>query len=222
MRHALRAGGIAIAAVALGLALAGCGSDEKKAEETTTSAAAPTPPAPGAGPNKTIVDYVKENGITETPVRRGEPGSPTVNMPIPPGWEDTGPRAPQWAWGQVFFTDPALAADPPTITMLMSKLTGPVEPAKIMEFAPGEIKNLPGYQGEGNGIAATLGGFEAWQVSGTYMKGDVRRAVAQKTVAIPGQDALFVLQLNADAAEPQMGVLAEATTVIDQNTTITP
>ena len=35
------------------------------------------------------------------------------------------------------------------------------------------------------------------------MKGDVRHAVAQKTVVIPGADGLFVLQLNADGTAPQ-------------------
>jgi hypothetical protein len=222
MRKTARAGGIAIAAVALGLALAGCGSEEKKTEATTTqpTTSAPAPANQAAKPNKTIVDYIKENGIVETPIKRGDPGSPTVNLPIPPGWEDAGPRTPQWAWGQVIFADPAAAADPSSITALMSKLTGPVDPAKIIEFTPGEIKNLPGYTGD-SGSASKLGGFDAWQVGGTYTKNGVKRAIAQKTVVIPGQDALFVMQLNADGPEPQMGVLVDAMNVIDQNTTIT-
>jgi hypothetical protein len=225
MTKSLRAGGIAIAAVAIGLALAGCGSEEKTEAATTTetTSAAPLPaPAQAAAPNKTIVDYVRESGIIETPVKRGEPGTPVVNLAIPPGWQDSGPRAPQWAWGQFVSADPAVAADPPTITALMSKLTGPVEPAKIIEFAPGEIKNLPGYEGDGTGSAAKLGGFEAWQVGGTYTRNGVKRAIAQKTVTIPGQDALFVLQLNADAPEPQMAALMDGMNVIDQHTTITP
>jgi Probable lipoprotein LpqN len=226
MTKRLRVGGVAIAAAALGLALAGCGSEEKKTEATTsqeaTSAAAPAAPVQPAGPNKTIVDYIKENGIGEAPVRRGDPGTPVVNMPIPPGWTDVGPKTPPWAWGMMVSADPATAADPPSMTLLMSKLTGPVDPAKIMEFAPGEIKNLPEYSGDGVGSASTLGGFEAWQVGGTYVKNGVRRAIAQKTVNIPGQDALYVFQLNADAPEPQLGALIDATNVIDQNTTITP
>ena len=43
-----------------------------------------------------------------------------------------------------------------------------------------------------------------------------------KTVTIPGSDGRFVLQLNADGTEDQMGVLMDATSVIDQQTTITP
>jgi hypothetical protein len=53
-------------------------------------------------------------------------------------------------------------------------------------------------------------------MGGTYMKNDVKRAIAQKTVLIPGQDGLYVLQLNADGTKDQMGVLADATNVIDE------
>jgi hypothetical protein len=225
----VRAGGIAIMAVVLGLGLAGCGSDEKKAEEskatTSSSTAAPTSaaaPAPAAAPNKSIPDYIKENGITEAPVKRGDPGSPEVNLPFPPGWSDMGPATPQWAWGAIKFDDPAMAASPPTIIALMSKLSGNVDPAKILEYAPGEMKNLPGYEGDGVGSASQLGGFDAWQIGGTYMKDGVKRAVAQKTVTIPGADSLYVLQLNADGTEDQMGILMDATGVIDEQTTITP
>ena len=166
----VRAGGIAIVAVVLGLALAGCGSDENKdlatvSKKTSSSSAAPfTTTAPYA---LSIPDYIKQNGITETPVKRGDPGSPEINLPVPPGWEDLGPQTPAWAWGGMKFTgDPAMAAHPPTIIALLSKLSGNVDPAKILEYAPGEMKNLPGYEGDGVGSASTLGGFDAWQVGG--------------------------------------------------------
>ena len=227
----LRAGGIAILAVAVAIGLAGCGSDEKKADGKTTSSSSETSSSESAAPssqeaakpNATIPDYIKQNGITETPVKRGDPGSPEINLPTPPGWEDMGPQTPEWAWGGIKFTgDPAMAASPPTILALLSKLQGNVDPAKILEFAPGEMKNLPGYEGDGVGSASQLGGFDAWQVGGMYTKDGVRHAVAQKTVVIPGSDGLFVLQLNADGTEDQMGVLMDATAAIDEQTTIVP
>src|SRR6476619_938782 len=99
----VRAGGIAIMAVVVGLALAGCGSDEKKVEATTSSSTksstSSAAPSPVAQPNLTIPDYIKQNGISESPVKRGDPGSPEINLPFPPGWEDMGPETPQWAWG---------------------------------------------------------------------------------------------------------------------------
>lgn len=223
----VRAGGIAIMAVIVGIALAGCGSDEKKDEASTSakassssSSAPSTTKAPYA---QTIPEYIKQNGITEAPVKRGDPGSPDIILPFPPGWEDLGPATPAWAWGGIKFTgDPAMAANPPTIIALLSKLTGNVEAAKIFEYAPGEMKNLPGYEGDGVGSASKLGGFDAWQIGGTYIKDGVKHAVAQKTVVIPAADGVFVLQLNADGTEDQMGVLMDATNIIDEQTTITP
>jgi len=232
MTRLLRAGVIAVAAIAIGIGLSGCGSDTKSepstskqtstASSATTSKAAPTSSAQASGPNKTIVDYIKENGITESPVHRGDPGSPTITLPFPPGWEDAGSRTPEWAYAAIVSNDPAMAQDPPTIISLVSKLTGNVDPAKILEYAQGEIKNLPGYDGAQGGQPSTLGGFDATQIGGTYTKDGVKRAIAQKTVVIPGQDALFVLQINADGTEDQMGALMDATGVIDEQTTITP
>ena len=230
MRKPMTAGGIAVAAVALGLVLTGCGSDTKSeatssaettAEATSTTGEATTTSANASGDNYTIVDYIRDNRIVETPVHRGDPGTPTVNLPFPPGWEDAGPHTPTWAWSAWIFTDPAMAADPPTIIALMSKLTGNVDPAKILEFAPGEIKNLPGYENQGDGSESTLGGFDAFQIGGTYEDG-AKRLIAQKTVVIPGQEGLYVLQLNADGLENQMGPLMDATALIDEQTTITP
>ncbi|WNG91966.1 LpqN/LpqT family lipoprotein [Mycobacterium sp. ITM-2016-00318] len=221
----LRAGGIAILAVVLGLGLASCSSDEKK-DDAGGSAQASSSKAPSttkAPYSPTIPEYIKQNGITEAPVKKGDPGSPDVILPFPPGWEDIGPGTPAWAWGGIKFTgDPAVAQNPPTIIALLSKLTGNVDPAKILEFAPGEMKNLPGYEGDGVGSATKLSGFDAWQIGGTYIKNGVKHAVAQKTVVIPARDGVFVLQLNADGTEDQMGVLADATNIIDEQTKITP
>ncbi|MDT5015561.1 MAG: hypothetical protein QOD39_1721 [Mycobacterium sp.] len=233
MTRSLRAGVVAIAAIAIGIGLSGCGSGTKTepstskatsttASSTASSSAAPTKTPQAAGPNKTIVDYIKENNITEAPVHRGDAGAPTIDLPFPPGWEDAGNRTPEWAYGAIVSTDPTMAQDPPTIIALVSKLTGDVDQAKILEYAPGEIKNLPGYDGAADGSPSTLGGFDATQIGGTYVKNGVKRAIAQKTVVIPGQDALFVLQLNADGTEDQMGALMDATGVIDEQTTITP
>jgi len=232
MSRSIRAGVVAVAAIAVGIGLSGCGSDTKSepstskqtssASSTTTSKAAPSTSAQAAGPNKTIVDYIKENGIVESPVHRGDAGAPTIDLPTPQGWEDAGGRTPQWAYGAIVSTDPTFAQDPPTIIALVSKLAGNVDPAKILEYAPGEIKNLPGYDGSQEGSSSTLGGFDATQIGGTYTKNGVKRAIAQKTVVIPGQDGLFVLQLNADGTEDQMGALMDATNLIDEQTTITP
>ena len=222
MKKLTAAGGIAVAGVALGLALAGCGSDTMT-EATTTGAIseAATTSAQASGADYTIVDYIKDNGIVETPVKRGAPGSPTIDLPFPPGWEDAGARTPQWAYVMMRYTDPAMAGNPPTITAIVSKLTGNVDPAKILEFAPGELRNLPGFEGEG-GNTSTLAGFDAHEIDGFYTRDGAKHMVAQKTVVIPGQDGLYVLQLNPDGLEDQMGPLMDAMAAIDEQTTITP
>jgi hypothetical protein len=200
-------------AVALSVALAGCGSDNK----TSTFATTPTTGAAPGAPSRGIADYVSENHITETPQHKGDPGSPVLNLPTPPGWR---PFNTDTSYGAFVLARPADPTDPPTITVLFSKLTGGADPAKIIEYAPAEVQGLPGYQGSGKGTESPLGGFQAWQLSGTYQKDGKTRAVAQKTVVIPSQDGVFVLQIDADALDSDRGPLMGATSVIDDQTTI--
>lgn len=227
--------GAAVAAAVLSLVLAGCGSDsstdsESGAAETTTSSSAESSggatetgtAAPEPGANLTIAQYIQDNGITEAQVNRGDEGAPTINLPSPPGWIDAGPATPEWAWSQLVYTDPSMPPPPPTITAILSKLTGDVEGAKILEYAPGELKNLPEYSGGNDGQPGKLGGFDAVQVGGTYVRDGKTLLVAQKTTIIPTDDGLFVLQINAEGSEEQMGPLMDATAAIDEETTITP
>ena len=95
--------GVAAAVTALAVVLSGCGSDTKTATSSssstesskTSSAGASTSKKPtvaaraqnAAGPNPTIASYIKDNGITETPVHMGDPGAPTINLPVPDGWQ---------------------------------------------------------------------------------------------------------------------------------------
>jgi hypothetical protein len=172
----------------------------------------------------TIADYIRQNGITETAVtRRGDPpGSPYLNLPSPPGWKDSG-HAPSSAYGQIMSTDPRFAVDPPTITAIFARLTGDVDADSLLRYAPNELKNLPGYQAEREG-PDTLKGYQAYGISGTYLKDGVRRVIAQKTVVIPGRDGMYVLQLNLNAANDgtQASVATEAFRDINNNTVITP
>lgn len=226
-----------LAAVSLSFALVGCGSDSKNDSKTSTSTSTSTStetstskstetsasPAPAAGTNKTIQDYLKENQITETPVKRGDPGSPNIDLAMPPGWSDAGQQTPDWAYGAIVFDSPQDKADPPSIIAIVSKLTGNVDPKKVLEFAPGELQNLPGWTPLGDGAnKSTLSGFDAVQLGGNYTKDGKKRIIAQKTVVIPGQDGLYVLQMNADALDGQEGPLMDATNIIDEKTTITP
>lgn len=220
---------LATISVSLSLALVGCGHDQKSGNQTSASTTTPastsattssgTGAAPAAKAKYTIADYVKDNHITETPVHHGDPG-PSVDLPVPPGW-----RLDQKAgtsYGGIVSTQPSDPADPPTVSALFSRLSGDVDPAKIIQYAPGEVQNLPGYDGNGDGRASTLGGFQAWQIGGTYQRDGKTRMIAQKTVVIPSQGAVYVLQLNADGPEADRGPLMDVTKIIDHQTTITP
>jgi hypothetical protein len=215
----------AIATAALGLALVGCGSENKSGTtststntSTSTATSSATSPTPGAQAHKTIADYIKDNKITETPVHHGDPG-PNVDLPMPAGWKviegNTGT-----SYGGIVLAQPANPADPPNIVAQLSKLTGDVDPAKLIQYASGDLQNLPGYDGSA-GNASTLGGFQAWQLSGSYMKNGTKRTAAQKTVVIPVQGAVYVLELDADALDSDHGALMDAVGVIDDQTTIT-
>ncbi|GAC1407823.1 MAG: hypothetical protein NVS4B6_30620 [Mycobacterium sp.] len=163
---------------------------------------------------------MKANHIVETAVHPGDPGAPKIDLPLPKGWRDAGNRTPQWAYRAILF-DPAVASDPPTIVVLLSKLAGDADPAKILEYAPAEVENLPAYHGDDNATPSTLAGFNAMQIAGSYVKNGQTRAIAQKTVVIPGDNALYVLQLNAEGANDQQQRLEYATGVVDKQTTIT-
>ena len=212
--------GTAAIAMALAIALSGCGSNTKTepsmsasaSKTTSTTSAKPAPSTKpkvaqrdedATGPNPTIASYIKDNNIQESPVKRGDPGSPTIDLPVPDGWEPAG-------------------EDTPSIVSLVSKLTGNVDPQKIIDLAPGELNNLPGWKAMNEGEASTLGEYPAYQLGGTWTQDGQTKIVAQKTVVIPGSDGLYVLQLNADGLEDQKEMIGAATDVIDSQTTITP
>jgi Probable lipoprotein LpqN len=231
---------VAAVAAALAIVLSGCGSGAKTAPSTSTSAsnassattsakAAPsTAPkvAPrqegNTGPNPTIASYIQQNNIQETPVKKGDAGAPTIDLPVPDGWALAGSDTPDWAYGAIVYNGPEAAEYTPSIVALVSKLTGNVDAQKIIDLAPGELQNLPGWKASNEGEVSSLGEYPAFQLGGTWTQDGQTKIVAQKTVVIPGSDGLYVLQLNADGLEDQGDIVGAATTVIDDQTKITP
>ena len=92
--------------------------------------------------------------------------------------------------------------------------------SRVLDYAPNELVNLPGYESSAGPKTSTLGGYSAIQTGGSYIKDGVRRAIAQKTVVIPTRGGVYVLQLNADAPYGQIQALMDATEIIDQQTVI--
>ena len=214
-----------VCAVAAGLALTGCSAKTETTATTTTETTAATSTTTSAAPataKKTIADYVAENKIIETAIKQGDPGPPSFQFPMPPGWRPAGNQRPEWAYGAIVYEKAEDPADPPFMTAIISRLSGNVEAAKIFEYAPGLLQNLPGYEQDGEIQKSTLGGFEAIQFQGSYQRENTRRYIAQKTAVIPEKDgSLVVLQLNADAPLGQDDVILEAAKVINAETKIT-
>lgn len=232
---------IRCAAAAVVLVATACGTSETEsgtpiaessetATTTTTTSAAAAPSreriAPreesAPGPATTIADYIAEHDIRETPVFRGDPEAPTVDLPFPEGWEDAGADTPEWAYGAIYYSGPGAEEYTPSIVALMSRLTGDVDPDAIIEYAAGELTNLPGWEPLSRGRTSTLSGFPAYQLGGTWVQDGVTKVVAQKTAVVPGNDGLYVLQLNADGLESQLDIIGPATDIIDDQTVITP
>ena len=225
-----------VAAVALTFALVGCGSDTKSedktseskatsssatsTEKTTSTSAKAAPKTPKAsGSHPTIQDYIQQNNIQETTLRRGDPG-PSIDLPVPEGWEVKSdlPEAP---YGAIVYTETAVPENPPRILAIFERLTGNVDPEQILALAPGELQNIPGFDGPAQGNRDSLGGYDAVQLGGSYNVDGKQGMIAQKTVVIPGPDGIYVLQLNAYSDESEADVLMSATDQVDKETTIT-
>ena len=223
----------AAAALSVTVALAGCTPNE---QASTTPGTTPTvwtgSPAPahqkeqgegfeeptaGANLNKYIVD----NKIAEVPFKPGDPGTPQIDFPLPPGWVPAGDRTPDWAYGAIVFDKAQDPENPPFMYAIASKLTGVVDPEKILELAPGQLNELPGFKPvEGPPQRDKLSGFDSVNYVGTYVWQGESRSVGQETIVIPGKDALFVLQLNGEAPGGQEQVVIDAAKVIRAQTKI--
>ncbi|MGB3480773.1 MAG: LpqN/LpqT family lipoprotein [Mycobacterium sp.] len=230
MKSLTSVAGAGITALAVSLALVGCGSDSStEADNSTVTASAEgetstterPEPAPPASPDETIQDYIVKNGLRESSVSPGDAGSPTVNLPVPPGWQrrDDLPEAP---YGAFFYPTSAVPANPPRILVLMSELTGDVDPNDLLQYAPGELRGMPGFVPTNEGSRSQLMGFESAQVAGTYLAGGRNGVVAQNTIVIPADDGAFVLQLNAYADETEAGIVSQGIQAFDQQMAIIP
>jgi Probable lipoprotein LpqN len=224
----MRVAGLALAVTVSALGASACNSSSKPApsssstsKPSTSAVAAPTsaPPSTPAAPKKTIQDYLREKNITAQQLHPGDAGAPTLNMPLPQGWVDAGAQTPKEAWSASRFDDPSMKADPPTITVLVTKLPGG-NADEVLQYAPGELQNLQGWQDAGTNCNATLGGFKACQVGGMYSQDGKDRLIAQKTAAIPTKDGVILLQVKASGTKETIAPLMDATAAIDKSLTI--
>ena len=230
MKRTAASSGAAIAIAAIAIGLTGCSSSSSSNKASSTGNAATTakpqskvaPRISAQGPNPSIASYFQQSHITATPVHKGDPGAPVVNFPIPDGWADAGPDTPATAYWAIVDNGPEAAKYTPSIVATVSKLAGNVDQQKLLDLAAGEVKNLPGFKAMGDGSTATLANFPASQLGGTWTQSGQTKAIAQKTVVIPGSDGVYLLRLSADCLDNQIDQALPATITIDEKATITP
>lgn len=231
MNHPVRAK-LAPAVLVLALSLAACngGADEPsgRSAESSDTTATPTPtPTPEPAPTETadeattIPEYLAEEGIEQVVLTREDAG-PVIDLPVPDGWRFTEDYAGAAPYGAVVHEGAADPADPPRVLALLARLEGDVDPAKILEHAPGELQALDGFVPIEMEQRTTLGAYDAVQVAGSLMSEGRELVIAQKTVVIPTESGLHVLQLNAFAPAAEEEELISALSLIDAQTTITP
>jgi hypothetical protein len=226
-----------IAAVTIIPALTGCAPTTEKAytgppvppPTVWTGSPAPAPAEHsehGGGyqqhaEGSTLHQYIVDNKIAELPFKKGDPGTPAIAFPFPPDWRSAGDRTPDWAYGAIVYDKAVDPSDPPFLYAIGSKLTGNVDPQKILQLAPGQLNELPQFKPREQPYRDKVGGFDAVDYVGTYVWEGQSRAVGQQTIVIPGKDGLFVLQLNGEAPKGQEQAVIDAVKIIGEQTQIT-
>lgn len=226
---------LAPAVLVLALGLAACNGDEPAgrtadatadatATATETVTATPTEDASAEGGTDevtTIAEYLAAEGVEQVPLGRDDDG-PVIDLPVPDGWRTSEDYAEAASYGAIVSEDAADPADPPRVLALLARLEGEVDPARILELAPGELQELDGFVPIELEQESTLGAYDAAEVAGSLTTDGRELVVVQKTVVIPTDDGLHVLQLNAYAPAAEEDELVTALTLINAQTTITP
>lgn len=227
--------GAAAALTALAVALSGCGSDKAEPSASSKTSAAsssssatssasnkPSPTNPEKSPvGPTVADYLNENGGAKV-AKPAVDGAPTVDLPVPAGWEQFSDGLPEGAYGGIRYTGPESAAFQPTIFAYLQEVNPAIDVDRLFEVAPNELLGLPGYKPVNEGRRSELGGFPAYQLAGSYEQDGKETFIAQKIVVISGNDRVFLLQLNGYSLPDQQNILGPALDAIDAGTTITP
>lgn len=212
-----------VAAVAIFVGMQEPGSSKTSASISSVTTSPTSLPlgasADAPRPIRTIDDYIKANDIQATKVTPSTPGAPKIDLPVPPGWT----RTPEGAGGNYFgvvFDAPTKPDDAPRFIVSVEKLSGDVDPEKLLALAAGAAEQLPDYKGDPP-VRAPLSGFPGARLAGTYTKDGAPRMVAQYVVVIPGADGTYLMRISADSPDADAGAVQAAAKVFSQKTTIT-
>ncbi|OBJ39136.1 hypothetical protein A5630_27915 [Mycolicibacterium mucogenicum] len=197
-------------------------STQSSGADKPSSSHKPAPPVLVGTPGnyQTIATYLKSNNIQEALVHRNEPGAPVVTMPMPPGWADAGPQTPAFAYQSIVYNGPSAGNYRPSATALISRLGPNADAQKILDFAPGELNNLPGFTPTDTGTPGTVDGHKSFQIAGSWNSNGVTKLITQNTVVIQDGTGLYVMQINIDGVADQAEIIKQITEAIDRDTKI--
>jgi serine/threonine protein kinase len=200
----------------------GTSSQSSGAGKPPSSSHKPMPPVLVGTPGnyQTIATYLKSNNIPEALVHRNEPGAPAVTLPMPPGWVDAGPQTPAFAYASIVYNGPSAGGYRPSATALISRLGPNADAQKILDFAPGELNNLPGFTATDTGTPGTVDGHKSFQIAGSWNSNGVTKLITQNTVVIQDGTGLYVMQINIDGVADQAEIIKQITEAIDRDTKI--
>jgi serine/threonine protein kinase, bacterial len=193
------------------------------ATTTAMPTAFPMPTLVGTPGNyQTIQTYIQQSGIEEQSQHRGDAKAPTIVLPTPDGWRDAGAESPNFAYQTLLYEGPDAPDSRPYVMVIVSKLVGNVDPAKVFAAAPGELYNLAGWAPDDPGKVAKLDGYPEFELSGQWDSSGKRTAVTQKTVLLNWKQGFYVLQLNLNSAPEYRPILDRMIAAIDTDARIDP
>lgn len=224
------------------LLLAACGSGESgirsggtdaatsaapEATETPSESPSDTPsdtPSETATPTTepttggtTIGEYLASLDISQRPIGRR---SGLLTLPSRPGWKLTTSEFANY--GALVYTGGADAAQPPRVLVLATQVPAVVDPQRVLDLAPNELRALDGFAEGIEPSADTLDGFDAVFYGGSIPSGDAPLLIAQKTVVVPAEVGLVLLQFNAYARLEESSELQAMLDLIDAEAVIDP
>lgn len=147
-----------------------------------------------------------------------------LDVPRAPGWTFTPDQPPYAPYGALVLDDTDDPQQPPRVLMLAIELgSAAVDPARLLELAPNELLELPGFEAMvDEPDRFQLGGFDAVRYAGTIPAGGSPLAIIQYTAVVPAEVGLYVVQLNAYARPAELGSLTTMMERIDRSLEIDP
>ena len=103
---------------------------------------------------------------------------------------------------------------------MISRLGPNADAQKILDFAPGELNNLPGFTATDIGTPGMVDGHKSFQIAGSWNSNGVTKLITQNTVVIQDGTGLYVMQINIDGVADQAEIIKQITEAIDRDTKI--